>query len=154
MSACPRRPGALATGEGTRAARARRSGDRNSVRRCRHNRFTAGSRSSIIAPRLDRHEGSTLRARSFAVVATAAIVGVFMGIAPLTAAAKTKQTNIACTAYLTEVHGNVLKGADKGPISCASPLGDGTQSDTFTMKFNKKKTGGTGLVKFKDTFKG
>ena len=77
-----------------------------------------------------------------------------MGIAPLTAAAKTKQTNIACTAYLTEVHGNVLKGADKGPISCASPLGDGTQSDTFTMKFNKKKTGGTGLVKFKDTFKG
>jgi 6-phosphogluconolactonase (cycloisomerase 2 family) len=80
-----------------------------------------------------------------------------MAIAPLTAAAKTtkaKKTTIACTAYLTEVHGNVLKGADKGPISCASPLGDGTQSDTFKMKFNKAKTGGTGLVTFKDKFKG
>jgi hypothetical protein len=77
-----------------------------------------------------------------------------MGIAPLSAAAKTKQTSIACTLYLTEVHGNVLKGADKGPMSCSSPLGDGTQSDTFTMKFNKKKTGGTGLVTFKDAFKG
>ncbi len=77
-----------------------------------------------------------------------------MGIAPLSASAKTKQTNIACTVDLTEVHGNVLKGADKGPISCASPLGDGTQSDTFKMKFNKAKTGGTGLVKFKDHFKG
>ncbi len=77
-----------------------------------------------------------------------------MGIAPLSAAAKTKQTTVACAVDLTEVHGNVLTGVDKGPISCSSPLGDGTQSDTFTMKFNKKKTGGTGLVKFKDTFKG
>jgi 6-phosphogluconolactonase len=77
-----------------------------------------------------------------------------MGIAPLSAAAKTKQTTIACTLYLTEVHGNVLKGADKGPMTCTSPFGDGTQTDTFTMKFNKAKTGGTGLVKFKEKFKG
>ena len=95
-----------------------------------------------------------MRARSIAVVATVAVAGASVGIVPGSAAAKTKRTAIACTVYLTEQSGNVLKGADKGPMSCSSPLGDGTQSDTFTMKFNKAKTGGTGLVKFKDQFKG
>ena len=95
-----------------------------------------------------------MRARSIAVVATVAVAGVSVGIVPASAAAKTKKTAIACTVYLTEQSGNVLKGADKGPMSCSSPLGDGTQSDTFSMKFNKTKTGGTGLVKFNDQFKG
>lgn len=94
-----------------------------------------------------------MRARSIAVIATAAVAGICTGALPASAATP-KQAVVACTIYLTEQPGGtVLKGADKGPMSCSSPLGDGTQSDTFVMKFNKAKTGGTGLVKFKDKFK-
>jgi 6-phosphogluconolactonase len=95
-----------------------------------------------------------VRGRSIAAVATAAIAGICVGAVPAGAAShKPKTATVSCTLYLTEVSGNALKGADKGPISCSSPLGDGAQSDTFAMKLNKAKNGGTGLVKFKDKFK-
>lgn len=94
-----------------------------------------------------------MRARSIAVVAAVAAGAMSVAVVPASAA-KPKTEAVQCTLYLTEQPGGTeLKGADKGPMSCSSPLADGTQNDKFVMKFNKAMTGGTGLVRFKDQFK-
>jgi hypothetical protein len=94
-----------------------------------------------------------VRTRSIVTVATVVVGALAMGVAPAGAA---KKQRIACTIYLTEQPGgSVLVGADKGPLACSSPFGDGSQTDTFKMQFNKgSQTNGTGVVKFKETFKG
>ena len=87
-----------------------------------------------------------------AVVAVVAATGMLAtGVVPASAA-KPSGT-IQCTVYLTEQPGGTeLKGVDKGPLACGQ-FGAGAQRDTFAMVFNAAKTGGTGLVKFTDTYK-